>query len=124
MEIGPPSSAALISSRLEALCVAQQVKRSSVCTHPWPEFLSVIDVRWGRRIWGPRNYFREECASPLREEMVRRINWLFRKFSPCSLRDCRDSVPIDSYSYMDRSKILFLFPLRSRMMDGHIFSLP
>jgi len=124
MEIGQPSSAALISSRLEALCVAQQVKRSSACTHPWPEFLPVIDVRWGRRTWGPRNYFLEECASPLREEVVRRINCLFRKFSPCSLRDCRDSVPIDSYSCMDRSKTLSLFPLRSRKMDAHIFSLP
>ncbi len=63
MESGEPSSAALISSRLEALCVAQQVKRSSACSHPWPEFLPVIDVRGGRRTWGPRNYFPEEYAS-------------------------------------------------------------
>ena len=67
--------------------------------------------------------FPEERASPLREE-VRRKAWLLRKFSPCSLRDCRDSVQIDLCSYMDRSKILSLFPQRSRKTDAHIFSLP
>ena len=68
--------------------------------------------------------FTEEYASPLGEELVTRKIWLIRKFSPCSPRDRRDSVPIDSYSCMDRSKILSLFPQHSRKTDAHIFSLP
>jgi hypothetical protein len=50
--------------------------------------------------------------------------WLSRKVSLCSLRDCRDTVLIDSYSCKDRSKTLSLFPQHSRKTDAHIFSLP
>ena len=67
--------------------------------------------------------FPEEYASLLREEVFTRKTWLIRKFSPCSLRDCRDSVPIDSYSCMDRSKILSLFQPHNCKTDAHIFSL-
>ena len=101
-----------------------RVKRSSACSSSLSSISSSNRCMGGRRYLEPMQLFTEEYALPLREEVVIRKTWLLRKFSPCSLRDCRDTVLICSYSCMDRSKILFLFPQHSRKMDVHIFSLP
>jgi len=107
----------------EALCVAQQGQESFSMFFILGLNLFQQSMCDRSSDLGHCHYLPENLPHFSRKVIIRKT-WLLKKFSLCSLHDCRDSVLLGSRSCMDRSKILFLFQPHNGKMDAHIFSLP